>query len=58
MSLIVQKFGGTSLGDLERINRVADRVARTVAEGHRTVVVAAAAYASGPFLFFKFSFIF
>jgi len=40
--LIVQKFGGTSLGDLERINRVADRVARTVAEGHRTVVVASA----------------
>jgi aspartate kinase len=40
--LIVQKFGGTSLGDLERINRVADRVARTVAEGHKTVVVASA----------------
>jgi aspartate kinase len=40
--LIVQKFGGTSLGDLERINRVADRVARTLAEGHRTVVVASA----------------
>jgi len=40
--LIVQKFGGTSVGDLDRIRAVAERVARTVAEGHRVVVVASA----------------
>jgi len=40
--LIVQKFGGTSVGDLDRIRAVATRVARTVAEGHRVVVVASA----------------
>lgn len=40
--LIVQKFGGTSVGDLERIQKVAERVARTVAEGHKVVVVASA----------------
>jgi len=40
--LIVQKFGGTSVGDLDRIQKVAERVARTVAEGHKVVVVASA----------------
>jgi aspartate kinase len=40
--LIVQKYGGTSVGDLERIQKVAERVARTVAEGHKVVVVASA----------------
>jgi aspartate kinase len=40
--LIVQKYGGTSVGDLERIRRVAERVAATVAEGHQVVVVASA----------------
>ncbi len=40
--LIVQKYGGTSVGDLERIQNVADRVARTVKEGHRVVVVVSA----------------
>jgi aspartate kinase len=40
--LIVQKFGGTSVGNLERIRAVAERVRRTVARGHRVVVVASA----------------
>jgi len=40
--VIVQKFGGTSVGDLERIQNVAKRVARTVKEGHQVVVVVSA----------------
>jgi len=40
--LIVQKFGGTSVGDLERIQNVANRVAKTRAEGHDVVVVVSA----------------
>ena len=42
MALLVQKFGGTSVGDVERIHAVADRVAAAVAEGHRVVVVVSA----------------
>ncbi|MBM4126641.1 MAG: aspartate kinase [Nitrospira sp.] len=42
MALIVQKYGGTSVGSIERIHRVADRVARTLQEGSRTVVVLSA----------------
>jgi aspartate kinase len=40
--LIVQKFGGTSVGDLDRIQNVADRVAKTKKEGHDVVVVVSA----------------
>jgi len=40
--LIVQKFGGTSVGDLERIQNVANRVAKTKQEGHDVVVVVSA----------------
>jgi aspartate kinase len=40
--LIVQKFGGTSVGSLERIRAVARRCLRTQAEGHQVVVVASA----------------
>ncbi len=40
--LIVQKYGGTSVGDLERIQNVADRVVRTVKEGNDVVVVVSA----------------
>jgi len=40
--LIVQKFGGTSVGDLERIANVAKRVARTRDEGHDVIVVVSA----------------
>jgi len=42
MALIVQKYGGTSVADLERIRAVCDRVAATVAQGHRVVVVLSA----------------
>ena len=42
MSLIVQKYGGTSMGSPERIREVARRVARFVDEGHRLVVVPSA----------------
>lgn len=42
MSLIVQKYGGTSVGDVERIKNVAQRVKHTQAEGHGLVVVVSA----------------
>jgi len=42
MALIVQKYGGTSVGSPERIRHVAQRVARFVAEGHKVVVVVSA----------------
>jgi aspartate kinase len=40
--VIVQKFGGTSVGDLERIQNVANRVSKTKKEGHDVVVVVSA----------------
>src|SRR2546428_10542702 len=40
--LVVQKFGGTSVADVERIRNVAGRIARTRAAGHRVVVVVSA----------------
>jgi aspartate kinase len=42
MSLIVQKYGGTSVGDVERIKRVARRVVEAKADGHDLVVVVSA----------------
>jgi aspartate kinase len=42
MALIVQKFGGTSVGSIERIRNVARRVARWKAKGHDIVVVPSA----------------
>jgi len=42
MALIVQKYGGTSVGDIERINNVAKRVIRTIEQGHQVVVVVSA----------------
>ena len=42
MALLVQKFGGTSVGSLERIRDVAERLARTRAEGHDLVIVVSA----------------
>ena len=42
MALIVQKYGGTSVGTVERIKNVARRVARYKAEGHQLVVVVSA----------------
>jgi len=40
--LIVQKYGGTSVGDLERIESVANRVAKSKRDGNRLVVVVSA----------------
>jgi aspartate kinase len=40
--LVVQKYGGTSVGTLERIEAVAQRVARVKAEGNDVVVVVSA----------------
>ena len=42
MSLIVQKFGGTSVGSIERIKNVAKRVKKTVDAGNKVVVVSSA----------------
>lgn len=42
MSLLVQKFGGTSVADAERIRAVADHVARTRRQGDDVVVVVSA----------------
>ena len=42
MTLIVQKYGGTSVGSLERIRAVADRVLKAKAQGHDVVVVVSA----------------
>ncbi|RIV28186.1 aspartate kinase [Alicyclobacillaceae bacterium I2511] len=39
---IVQKYGGTSVGSIERIEAVADRVAKTCSAGHQCVVVVSA----------------
>jgi aspartate kinase len=40
--LIVQKYGGTSVGNIERIKAVADRIIRTAKEGNKVVVVVSA----------------
>ena len=42
MALIVHKYGGTSMGSVERIRSVARRVAKWRAAGHRMVVVPSA----------------
>jgi aspartate kinase len=42
MGMIVQKFGGTSVGSIERIQHVADRVMSEVQKGHQVVVVVSA----------------
>ncbi len=42
MALIVQKYGGTSVGTTERIKNVAKRVAKFKAQGHQVVVVLSA----------------
>src|SRR4029078_915186 len=42
MALIVQKFGGTSVGNTERIRNVAARVAKYHAQGDHVVVVVSA----------------
>lgn len=42
MSLIVMKFGGTSVGDVERINRVARFVAHEIKGGNKVAVIVSA----------------
>ena len=42
MALIVQKYGGTSVGDIDRIQAVADRIIETRKQGHDVVVVVSA----------------
>jgi aspartate kinase len=42
VALIVQKYGGTSVGSVERIQAVAQRVRQTVAQGNSLVVVVSA----------------
>lgn len=42
MARIVQKYGGTSVGDVERIKKVAERVKLAVDQGHQLVVVVSA----------------
>ena len=42
MALLVQKFGGTSVADVERIQAVAARIARSRDEGHDLVIVVSA----------------
>ena len=42
MALVVQKYGGTSVGDAERIRAVAEHVAQTRERGNQVVVVVSA----------------
>jgi aspartate kinase len=42
MGLVVQKYGGSSVTDAERIKRVADRIVATRRAGHDVVVVVSA----------------
>ncbi len=42
MALVVQKYGGTSVGSTDRIRTVAQRVAKTAAAGNQVVVVVSA----------------
>ena len=42
MARIVQKFGGTSVGDIDRIRNAALKVKREVDAGHEVAVVVSA----------------
>ena len=42
MALIVQKYGGTSVGTVEKIQLVAEKIIETKKEGHQVVVVVSA----------------
>ena len=42
MALIVQKYGGTSVGDVDRIRGVAQRIKGYIDQGHQVVVVVSA----------------
>jgi len=42
MALIVQKYGGTSVGNVERIQNVANKISQFIKEGHQIVVAVSA----------------
>ena len=42
MSIVVQKYGGSSVADTQKLKRVAERVMQTRASGHAVVVVVSA----------------
>ena len=42
MKIIVQKYGGTSVGDIDRIGKVAARISRYVTDGHKVAVTVSA----------------
>lgn len=42
MALIVQKYGGTSVADIERIKSVAEKVAAVAKEGNRVIIIVSA----------------
>ena len=42
MQIVVQKYGGSSVADVPKIEQVAERVVRTAREGHRVCVVVSA----------------
>jgi aspartate kinase len=42
MAVIVQKYGGSSVADVDKLRRVAERVMRTRAQGHSLVIVVSA----------------
>lgn len=44
MALIVQKYGGSSVGNLDRIHHVAEKVIKAKQDGHDVVVVVSAMY--------------
>lgn len=44
MALIVQKYGGSSVGNLDRIHHVADKVIKARDQGHDVIVVVSAMY--------------
>lgn len=44
MALIVQKYGGSSVGNLDRVRHVADKIIKTKQQGHDVVVVVSAMY--------------
>ena len=42
MSIVVQKYGGSSVADAQKLKKVAERVMQTSASGHAVVVVVSA----------------
>jgi len=42
MAIVVQKYGGSSVADVDKLRRVAERVMRTRSQGHSVVVVVSA----------------